>query len=277
MNKTNAILLLDDGSTFSGRSLGYDGVSVGEVVFNTSMTGYQEILTDPSYNKQIITFTNPHIGNTGINDDDVESNKVFASGIIIRDEEIMSNNWRQTGKLQDFLKNQKIVGISGIDTRKLTRILRTNGSQNGCIITGKQNIDVAKSKLKGFHGLEGLDLAIKVTTKNSYDWNHGSIQIYDQDRINKPEEKYNVVAYDFGIKHNILRILVDNGCKIKIVPADYPFEKVLDLKPDGIFLSNGPGDPKACSYAIENIKKLLRFKIPTVSYTHLTLPTILLV
>lgn len=262
MNKTNAILLLDDGSTFSGRSLGYDGVSVGEVVFNTSMTGYQEILTDPSYNKQIITFTNPHIGNTGINDDDVESNKVFASGIIIRDEEIMSNNWRQTGKLQDFLKNQKIVGISGIDTRKLTRILRTNGSQNGCIITGKQNIDVAKSKLRGFHGLEGLDLAIKVTTKNSYDWNHGSIQIYDQDRINKPEEKYNVVAYDFGIKQNILRILVDNGCKIKIVPADYPFEKVLDLKPDGIFLSNGPGDPKACSYAIENIKKLLRFKIP---------------
>ena len=262
MNKTNAILLLDDGSTFSGRSLGYDGVSVGEVVFNTSMTGYQEILTDPSYNKQIITFTNPHIGNTGINDDDVESNKVFASGIIIRDEEIMSNNWRQTGKLQDFLKNQKIVGISGIDTRKLTRILRTNGSQNGCIITGKQNIDVAKSKLKGFHGLEGLDLAIKVTTKNSYDWNHGSIQIYDQDRINKPEEKYNVVAYDFGIKQNILRILVDNGCKIKIVPADYPFEKVLNLKPDGIFLSNGPGDPKACSYAIENIKKLLRSKIP---------------
>ena len=144
----------------------------------------------------------------------------------------------------------------------MTRILRTNGSQNGCIITGKQNIDVAKSKLRGFHGLEGLDLAIKVTTKNSYDWNHGSIQIYDQDRINKPEEKYNVVAYDFGIKQNILRILVDNGCKIKVVPADYPFEKVLELKPDGIFLSNGPGDPKACSYAIENIKKLLRFKIP---------------
>ena len=261
MNNTNAILLLEDGSTFSGRSIGADGMSVGEVVFNTSMTGYQEIITDPSYNRQIITFTNPHIGNTGVNPDDVESSKIFASGVIIRDEEIISHSWRKTGKLQDFLKDQGILAIAGVDTRKLTKILRTKGSQNGCIIAGNNDLDVAKKKLSDFKGLEGLDLAIKVTTKEEYEWDSTSIDIYNR-TFDKPKSNYNIVAYDFGIKHNILRLLVDSGCKIKVVPADYPVDKVLEFKPDGVFLSNGPGDPKACDYAIQNIRELLKNKIP---------------
>ena len=261
MNNTNAILLLEDGSTFSGRSIGADGMSVGEVVFNTSMTGYQEIITDPSYNRQIITFTNPHIGNTGVNPDDIESSKIFASGIIIRDEEIISHSWRKTGKLQDFLKDQGILAIAGVDTRKLTKILRTKGSQNGCIIAGNNDLDVAKKKLSDFKGLEGLDLAIKVTTKEEYEWDSTSIDIYNR-TFDKPKSNYNIVAYDFGIKHNILRLLVDSGCKIKVVPADYPVDKVLEFKPDGVFLSNGPGDPKACDYAIQNIRELLKNKIP---------------
>jgi len=253
--------LLEDGSTFSGRSIGADGISVGEVVFNTSMTGYQEIITDPSYNRQIITFTNPHIGNTGVNPDDIESSKIFASGVIIRDEEIISNSWRKTGKLQDFLKDQGILAIAGVDTRKLTKILRTKGSQNGCIISGKNDFDAAKKKLSDFKGLEGVDLAIKVTTREEYEWDSTSIDIYNR-TFDKPKGNYNIVAYDFGIKHNILRLLVDSGCKIKIVPANYPVDKVLKLKPDGVFLSNGPGDPKACDYAIQNIRELLKNKIP---------------
>ena len=261
MNNTNATLLLEDGSTFSGRSIGADGISVGEVVFNTSMTGYQEIITDPSYNRQIITFTNPHIGNTGVNPDDVESSKIFASGVIIRDEEIISHSWRKTGKLQDFLKDQGILAIAGVDTRKLTKILRTKGSQNGCIIAGNNDLDVAKKKLSDFKGLEGLDLAIKVTTKEEYEWDSTSIDIYNR-TFDKPKSNYNIVAYDFGIKHNILRLLVDSGCKIKVVPADYPVDKVLEFKPDGVFLSNGPGDPKACDYAIQNIRELLKNKVP---------------
>jgi len=261
LNNTNAILLLEDGSTFSGRSIGADGISVGEVVFNTSMTGYQEIITDPSYNRQIITFTNPHIGNTGVNPDDIESSKIFASGIIIRDEEILSNSWRKTGKLQDFLKDKGVLAIAGVDTRKLTKILRTKGSQNGCIISGKNDLDAAKKKLSDFKGLEGLDLAIKVTTKEEYKWDSTSINIYNR-TFDKPKSNYSIVAYDFGIKHNILRLLVDSGCKIKVVPADYPVDKVLELKPDGVFLSNGPGDPKACDYAIQNIRELLKNKIP---------------
>ena len=261
MNKTNAILLLEDGSTFSGRSIGADGMSVGEVVFNTSMTGYQEIITDPSYNRQIITFTNPHIGNTGVNSDDIESSKIFASGVIIRDEEIISNSWRKTGKLQDFLKDQGILAIAGVDTRKLTKILRTKGSQNGCIISGKIDLVAAKKKLSDFKGLEGLDLAIKVTTREEYEWDSTSIDIYNR-TFDKPKSNYSIVAYDFGIKRNILRLLVDSGCKIKVVPADYPVDKVLEFKPDGVFLSNGPGDPKACDYAIQNIRELLKNKIP---------------
>ena len=254
--------MLEDGSTYSGCSIGSDGLSVGEVVFNTSMTGYQEIITDPSYSNQIITFTNPHVGNTGVNDDDIESRSIFASGIIIRNEEISSSSWRQTGMLADFLKNQKIVGIAGIDTRKLTKLLRTKGAQNGCIIAGNHDIETAKRELENFKGLKGLDLAIKVTTKNEYDWDRGSINIYNNKALAISNKKYKVTAYDFGIKNNILRILVDNGCKVKIVPADYPVDKVIDSKPDGVFLSNGPGDPEACDYAIKNIQKLLQHKIP---------------
>ena len=262
MNKSDAILLLEDGSTYSGCSIGSDGLSVGEVVFNTSMTGYQEIITDPSYSNQIITFTNPHVGNTGVNDDDTESRSIFASGIIIRNEEISSSSWRKTGMLADFLKSQKIVGISGIDTRKLTKLLRTKGAQNGCIIAGNHDIETAKRKLEKFKGLKGLDLAIKVTTKKEYDWDRGSINIYNNKALAISNKKYKVTAYDFGIKNNILRILADNGCKVKIVPADYPVDKIIDSKPDGVFLSNGPGDPEACDYAIKNIQKLLQYKIP---------------
>ena len=177
MKNTNAILLLEDGSTFSGQSIGSEGISIGEVVFNTSMTGYQEIITDPSYKSQIITFTNPHIGNTGINDEDFESRKAFASGVIIRDKEILSNSWRRTSTLQDFLQSQNIVAISDVDTRKLTKILRTKGSQNGCIVTGDHSIETAKNKLSGFKGLEGSDLAIQVTTKSNYKWSDVSINI----------------------------------------------------------------------------------------------------
>ena len=262
LKNTNAILLLEDGSTFSGQSIGSEGISIGEVVFNTSMTGYQEIITDPSYKSQIITFTNPHIGNTGINDEDFESRKAFASGVIIRDKEILSNSWRRTATLQDFLQSQNIVAISDVDTRKLTKILRTKGSQNGCIVTGDHSIETAKNKLSGFKGLEGSDLAIQVTTKSNYDWSDGSIDIYNNAEIKQHGNEYNVVAYDFGIKNNILRILTDNGCKIRVVPADYPADEVIKSKPDGIFLSNGPGDPKACDYAIKNIKFLLKQKIP---------------
>ena len=263
LNKTNAILLLEDGSTFSGHSIGSNGVSIGEVVFNTSMTGYQEIITDPSYNRQIITFTNPHIGNTGTNDDDFESRRAYASGIIIRDEEILSNNWRRTSNLKDFLKSQNIIGISGIDTRKLTRILRTKGSQNGCIVTGDQSLDDAKQKLREFQGLEGADLAIQVTTKKEYDWDKGSIDIYRNTDLKNIGIKYDVIAYDYGIKNNILRILSDKGCKIKVVPADYPATKVLESKPDGVFLSNGPGDPAATGkYAIPIIKEFIKNNLP---------------
>ena len=262
MKNTEAILLLEDGSTFNGNSFGCDGTSIGEVVFNTSMTGYQEIITDPSYNSQIITFTNPHIGNTGINTIDLESTKIHAAGIVLRDHEILANSWRKTSSLQNFLQTQGIVAISGIDTRKLTRILRTTGSQNGCLMAGKINLKIAKESIKKFNGLEGKDLAIKVTSKEPYEWKEGVANIYQHDKIMKDKKLFNVVAYDFGIKHNILRILSDHGCKLTIVPADYDANKVLQMKPDGIFLSNGPGDPQACDYAIENIKSLLSNKIP---------------
>jgi len=262
LSNPESILLLADGSTFRGQSIGIEGFSVGEVVFNTSMTGYQEIITDPSYDSQIITFTNPHIGNTGINDEDMESSKIHASGVILRDTEISSNSWRKNDTLQHFLKNENIVAIGGIDTRKLTKILRITGSQKGCIMSGKIDLDIAKESIRKFNGLDGTDLAKKVTTKSIYQWDQGLTDIYN---LNKPEEKkatFKVVAYDFGIKHNILRILKEHGCDLTVVPADYSADKVLDMKPDGVFLSNGPGDPKACSYAIDNIKTLLDKKIP---------------
>jgi carbamoyl-phosphate synthase small subunit len=262
LSNPESILLLEDGSTFRGQSIGVEGFSVGEVVFNTSMTGYQEIITDPSYDSQIITFTNPHVGNTGINHEDMESLKIHASGVILRDIEISSNSWRKNDTLQNFLKNQNIVAIGGIDTRKLTKILRITGSQNGCIMSGKIDLAIAKESIKKFNGLDGVDLTKKVTTKSIYQWDQGLPDIYNANKQQEKKATFKVVAYDFGIKHNILRILKEHGCDLTIVPADYSVDKVLDMKPDGVFLSNGPGDPKACGYAIDNIKTLLERKIP---------------
>jgi len=262
LSNPESILLLEDGSTFRGQSIGVEGFSVGEVVFNTSMTGYQEIITDPSYDSQIITFTNPHIGNTGINHEDMESSKIHASGVILRDVEISSNSWRKNDTLQNFLKNENIVAIGGIDTRKLTKILRITGSQNGCIMSGKIDLAIAKESIRKFNGLDGIDLAKKVTTKSIYQWDQGLPDIYNANKQKEKKVTFKVVAYDFGIKHNILRILKEHGCDLTIVPADYSVDKVLDMGPDGVFLSNGPGDPKACGYAIDNIKNLLDRKIP---------------
>ena len=262
MSNPESILLLEDGSTFRGQSVGVEGFSVGEVVFNTSMTGYQEIITDPSYDSQIITFTNPHVGNTGINHEDMESLKIHASGVILRDVEISSNSWRKNDTLQNFLKNENIVAIGGIDTRKLTKVLRITGSQNGCIMSGKIDLAIAKESIGKFNGLDGIDLAKKVTTKSIYQWDQGLPDIYNANKQQEKKATFRVVAYDFGIKHNILRILKEHGCDLTIVPADYSVDKVLDMKPDGVFLSNGPGDPKACDYAIDNIKTLLDRKIP---------------
>ncbi len=262
MSNSESILLLEDGSTFRGQSIGIEGFSVGEVVFNTSMTGYQEIITDPSYDSQIITFTNPHIGNTGINYEDMESLKVHASGVILRDIGISSNSWRKNDTLQNFLKNENIVAIGGVDTRKLTKILRTTGSQNGCVMSGKIDLNIAKESIRKFNGLDGSDLAKKVTTQSIYEWNEGLTDIYNINKLQEKKTAFKVIAYDFGIKHNILRILKEHGCDLTIVPADYSADKVLDMKPDGVFLSNGPGDPKACGYAIDNIRILLDKKIP---------------
>ncbi len=262
MSNSESILLLEDGSTFRGQSIGIEGFSIGEVVFNTSMTGYQEIITDPSYDSQIITFTNPHIGNTGINYEDMESLKVHASGVILRDIGISSNSWRKNDTLQNFLKNENIVAIGGVDTRKLTKILRTTGSQNGCVMSGKIDLNIAKESIRKFNGLDGSDLAKKVTTQSIYEWNEGLTDIYNINKLQEKKTAFKVIAYDFGIKHNILRILKEHGCNLTIVPADYSADKVLDMKPDGVFLSNGPGDPKACGYAIDNIRILLDKKIP---------------
>lgn len=261
MEKHDALLLLEDGTCLYGGSAGNDGVAVGEVVFNTSMTGYQEIATDPSYHSQIITFTNPHIGNTGINDEDFESQSIHASGLIFRDKEHEVSSWRSQSSLRDFLIKHRVVAISGIDTRMLTKKIRQNGAMNGCILAGKSEIKEAKSKLLNFDGLVNKDLAIKVTTKKVYEWRDSLQNIYNE-KIQNVEQNYKVVVYDFGVKHNILRILKNKGCKLTVIPADYPIEKVLDLKPDGVFLSNGPGDPQACDYAIDNIKNLLDKKIP---------------
>jgi len=261
LEKHDALLLLEDGTCLYGASAGSDGVAVGEVVFNTSMTGYQEISTDPSYHSQIITFTNPHIGNTGINDEDFESQSIHASGLIFRDKEYEVSSWRSQSCLRDFLIKHRVVAISGIDTRMLTKKIRQNGAMNGCILAGKSEIEEAKSKLLNFDGLVNKDLAIKVTTKKVYEWKDSLQNIYNE-KIQNVEQNYKVVVYDFGVKHNILRILKNKGCKLTVIPADYPIEKVLDLKPDGVFLSNGPGDPQACDYAIDNIKILLDKKIP---------------
>lgn len=263
MNHT-ALLVLEDGTVFKGVSIGAEGCSVGEVVFNTSMTGYQEILTDPSYSRQIVTLTYPHIGNTGTNSEDEESSQVHAQGLIIRDLPILASNFRNQQSLSDYLKSHNIVGIADIDTRKLTRILREKGAQAGCILAGKQLDEAhALSQARAFPGLKGMDLAKEVTVSESYRWTEGSWQL-GKGHVTPAEGdfKYHVVAYDFGVKRNILRMLVDRGCRLTVVPAKTPAAEVLAMNPDGIFLSNGPGDPEPCDYAIEAIKTFLETNTP---------------
>lgn len=260
-----AILALANGELFKGIAIGADGSSVGEVVFNTAMTGYQEILTDPSYASQIITFTHPHIGNTGVNEEDEESDRIWASGLVIRDLPLLASSWRKLSTLEDYLSSRKIVGIAQIDTRKLTRMLREQGSQNGCLMSGavlgRAQEQQALSQARAFAGLKGMDLAKEVSVAQRYSWNQGSWSLTEG--FKQPvEAKYHVVAYDFGSKRNILRLLVDRGCRLTVVPARTTAEEVIELQPDGVFLSNGPGDPDPCDYAIAAVRKILHTDIP---------------
>ncbi len=260
-----AILALADGSIFRGEAIGADGQTVGEVVFNTAMTGYQEILTDPSYAQQIVTLTYPHIGNTGTTSEDAESDRVWAAGLVIRDLPLVASNWRNKMPLAEYLKANKTVAIAGIDTRRLTRILREKGAQNGCIMAG-ENIseEAAIAAARGFPGLKGMDLAKDVSTKETYEWRSTvwNLQSDSSPEIAAADLKYHVVAWDYGVKLNILRMLVERGCRVTVVPAQTPGSEVLALKPDGIFLSNGPGDPEPCDYAIQAIKDVLETDIP---------------
>ncbi|ARD17763.1 glutamine-hydrolyzing carbamoyl-phosphate synthase small subunit [Edwardsiella piscicida] len=264
----SALLVLEDGTQFHGRSIGADGSAVGEVVFNTSMTGYQEILTDPSYSRQIVTLTYPHIGNVGTNAADEESSAVHAQGLIVRDLPPIASNFRCQETLPDYLRRHRVVAIADIDTRKLTRLLREKGAMNGCIITAESGCEpdaaLALEKARAFPGLKGMDLAKEVTTQEPYEWRQGSWTL--KDGLPAPSEDaalpYHVVAYDFGVKRNILRMLVDRGCRLTVVPAQTSAQDVLALNPDGIFLSNGPGDPAPCDYAIEAIATFLRGEIP---------------
>ncbi|WP_111979122.1 glutamine-hydrolyzing carbamoyl-phosphate synthase small subunit [Algibacillus agarilyticus] len=257
-----ALLVLEDGTVFKGTSIGAEGLSVGEVVFNTSMTGYQEILTDPSYSEQIVTLTYPHVGNTGTNEEDEESSQVWAKGLVIRDLPLLASNFRNQQSLSDYLKQRNIVAIADIDTRKLTRILREKGAQNGCLITGVDDSTKALEEAKAFPGLKGMDLAKEVTTSETYSWTEGSWQLGKGHVTPEKEGDFHVVVYDYGVKRNILRMLVDRGCKLTVVPAQTPASDVLALNPNGIFLSNGPGDPEPCDYAIEAIKTILETDIP---------------
>lgn len=263
-----ALLVLEDGTIFRGVSIGAEGHSVGEVVFNTSMTGYQEILTDPSYSRQIVTLTYPHIGNTGTNDEDAESSDVHACGLIIRDLPLVTSNFRNQQTLTDYLKARNVVGIADIDTRKLTRILREKGAQAGCIIAGGSNSSESLDEThalelaKAFPGLKGMDLAKEVTVKETYEWNQGSWTLTGGLPADATDSRFHVVAYDYGVKRNILRMLVDRGCRLTVVPAQTPAKDVLALNPDGVFLSNGPGDPEPCDYAIAAIKEILTTDIP---------------
>jgi carbamoyl-phosphate synthase small subunit len=256
------VLALEDGTVFRGVSVGAKGNTTGEVVFNTAMTGYQEILTDPSYCRQIVTLTYPHVGNTGTTPEDLESAAIYASGLVIRDLPVLHSNWRATESLASFLVRSKVVAIAEIDTRKLTRLLREKGAQSGCIMTG-DNIGEADAirAAKKFPGLKGMDLAKAVSTKRSYQWNDGLIWNSGQ-KAPRPQSRLHVVAYDFGMKRNILRILAEHGCRMTIVPAQTSADQVLAMNPDGIFLSNGPGDPEPCDYAIEAIRRFLETDIP---------------
>jgi carbamoyl-phosphate synthase small subunit len=261
---TPAVLALEDGTVFRGVAIGADGTATGEVVFNTAMTGYQEILTDPSYSRQIVTLTYPHIGNTGTNPEDLESNSIHAAGLVIRDLPLLHSNWRATESLPEFLKRGGVVAIADIDTRQLTRILREKGAQAGCIAAGDAAArpDLAVEAARRFPGLKGMDLAKVVTTKRAFQWNEGTNWSLEQGPRRRPGQRLHVVAYDFGIKRNILRLLADHGCRMTVVPAQTPADEVLSLKPDGVFLSNGPGDPEPCDYAITAIKQFLDAGVP---------------
>ncbi|GAB6048783.1 glutamine-hydrolyzing carbamoyl-phosphate synthase small subunit [Methyloparacoccus murrellii] len=257
-----ALLALEDGTLFRGESIGAEGCSVGEVVFNTSITGYQEILTDPSYARQIVTLTYPHIGNVGINAEDVESGGIFASGLVVRDLPARYSNWRAAQPLSDYLRTHGIVGIAGIDTRRLTRLLRDRGAQRGCLMVGASlDVEQALAEARGFPGLKGMDLAKEVTTAESYAWTEGAWQLASGYAA-PVAAQFHVVAYDFGVKRNILRLLAERGCRLTVVPATTSAEAALALKPDGIFLSNGPGDPEPCDYAIRAIQAFLERKLP---------------
>ena len=262
-----ALLVLEDGSLFRGESIGADGRTVGEVVFNTAMTGYQEILTDPSYTRQIVTLTYPHIGNTGVNAEDEESGHIHCAGLVIRDLPQLYSNWRAEQALDAYLAERGIVAIAGIDTRRLTRILRDKGAQAGCILAGDDLDEAAALEAaRGFPGLKGMDLAKEVTTHQPYEWAQGSWTLEGglPEAPHPIEEQLplHVVAYDFGVKRNILRMLVDRGCRVTVVPARTPAEEVMKLRPDGVFLSNGPGDPEPCDYAIAAIGELLERGVP---------------
>ncbi|MCS5564293.1 glutamine-hydrolyzing carbamoyl-phosphate synthase small subunit [Marinobacter sp.] len=259
---TPAILALADGSLFYGTAIGADGETSGEVVFNTAMTGYQEILTDPSYSRQIVTLTYPHIGNTGVNEEDVESDRVQAAGLIIRDLPLTTSNWRSKGSLDDYLRSNNIVGIADIDTRRLTRILRDKGSQNGAIVAGAEATpEHALELAKAFPGLKGMDLAKEVTSEKVWNWTQSEWTL-DAGYGERGDARFKVVAYDYGVKFNILRMLAARGCDITVVPAQTPASEVLAMNPDGVFLSNGPGDPEPCDYAIQAIREVLDTDLP---------------
>jgi len=260
----SALLALADGSLFKGRSIGAPGITTGEVVFNTAMTGYQEILSDPSYTRQIVTLTYPHIGNTGTTPEDQESAQLAAAGLVIRDLPLLASNWRSTLSLPDYLRRGNVVAIADIDTRRLTRLLREKGSQAGCILTGANpDPQHAIAQAQAFPGLQGMDLAKVVSTTETYQWNDGTVSLDGlNEHASRPTQRLHVVAYDFGIKRNILRLLADAGCRITVVPAQTPAAEVLALQPDGVFLSNGPGDPEPCDYAITAIRQILDVRLP---------------
>ncbi|MGA1562341.1 MAG: glutamine-hydrolyzing carbamoyl-phosphate synthase small subunit [Gammaproteobacteria bacterium] len=263
--ETPALLALEDGSLFTGVSIGVSGQTVGEVVFNTALTGYQEILTDPSYLKQIVTLTYPHIGNVGSNPEDEESPAVQAAGLVIRDLSLVTSNWRSQESLHDYLVRHNTVAIADIDTRRLTRILREKGAQNGCILAGESiDADAALAAARGFAGLKGMDLAQEITTAKPYLWDQGSWSLAEglPQPLAEADAQFKVVAYDFGVKRNILRMLVDRGCAVHVVPAKTPASDVLAMQPDGVFMSNGPGDPEPCDYAIAAIQEFLEAGVP---------------
>jgi carbamoyl-phosphate synthase small subunit len=257
-----AILALEDGTIFEGISAGAPGLSAGEVVFNTAITGYQEILTDPSYARQIVTLTYPHVGNTGMTDQDDEASSVWAAGLIVRNVPRRPSNWRSQVSMPQWLEKRGIVAIADIDTRKLTRLLRDTGAQNGALMAGEIDVERALAAARGFPGLKGMDLAKVVSTSTAYEWRDGQLDL-DNNVFVHADPKFHVVAYDFGVKHNILRMLAERGCRVSVVPAQTPAADVLAMNPDGVFLSNGPGDPEPCDYAIASIREFIARKVPT--------------